>query len=64
MFYIIKRRYYVDEVEVLGVYTNLGQAKRWLPKVGNKAAGTEALVDHNDWARFYETCSVEITTEL
>lgn len=64
MFYIIKQRYYVDEVEVLGAYANLKEAKRWLPKVGNKAAGMESLIQHNSWTRFYETCSVGITTEL
>lgn len=64
MFYIIKQRHYVDEIEVLGAYASLEKAKRWLPKVGNKAAGPQRLVDHNDWTRFYEACSVGITTEL
>ncbi len=62
MFYIIKSTA-VDDIEILGVYSNLNKAKKYLVKAANKAA-RGSLIQHSDWSRMYEDCTVRIETEI
>lgn len=62
MFYIIKSTG-VDDIEILGVYSNLNKAKKYLVKAANKAARGN-LIQHSDCGRMYEDCTVRIETEI
>ena len=59
MFYIIKSTD-VDDVEILGAYSKLDKAKRYLVKAANKAARGSRLIQSSDWGRMYEDCTVRI----
>lgn len=62
MFYIIKNTA-VDDVEILGVYSTLDKAKKYLVKTANKAARGD-LIQGSDWGRQYEDCTVRIDTDF
>lgn len=62
MFYIIKTTD-TDDIEVLGAYSTLDKAQKYLVKAANKAANGK-LIQHSDWARMYEDCVIKIDTEF
>jgi len=62
MFYIIKSTA-IDDIEILGVYSKLDKAKKYLVKAANKAARGN-LIQSSDWGRMYEDCTVRIEMDF
>lgn len=58
MFYIIKRTD-VDDIEVLGVYSTLDKAKKYLVKTANKHAEGD-FVSGSSHGRMYQYCTIGI----